>query len=139
MSHGDIMIYPFRLRLLRLAAGWSAVAFLCGSAAVGAAIQKAVPGADDKVVAYVRAKVYQAPARAPIADATILVQGGRILAVGPSGSIAVLERASGVRVAGPWNSHVHFFKPEWMDAAKQPAASTCWATPRIPPATTMRK
>lgn len=120
-----------RIRLhwtLRRLLLWDAVAFLLVSGVVGAASQAAPRTATDPVVAYIGAKVYRAPSTPAIPSATILVQGGRILDVGPAAAVVVPKGATVIRVdgltavAGLWNSHVHFFKPEWLDAANRPAS-----------------
>lgn len=74
-------------------------------------------------------RLLPAPDAAPIDDAVVLMQGGRILAAGPRASVQVpagardLGCAGGVVTAGFQNSHVHFMGPAWADAAtREPAA-----------------
>ncbi len=72
-------------------------------------------------------RIYAAPEQAPIDDGAILMQGGRILAVGPRDTVAArgarrLERCDGgIVVAGFQNSHVHFTEPKWEGADVRPA------------------
>jgi imidazolonepropionase-like amidohydrolase len=70
------------------------------------------------------AAVYVNPADAPIANGVVVVQDGRIAAVGRMGAVTVPK---GVKVldcrgltltAGFWNSHVHFIERKWANAAK---------------------
>ena len=73
-------------------------------------------------------RIYAAPEQAPIDDGAILMQDGRILAVGPRDTVAArgarrLERCDGgIVVAGFQNSHVHFTEPKWEGADGRPAA-----------------
>jgi len=73
-------------------------------------------------------RIYTAPDQPPLDDGAILMQDGRILAVGPRDTIATrgaarLERCDGgIVTAGFQNSHVHFTEPKWEDAAAKPAA-----------------
>lgn len=78
-------------------------------------------------LAIVGARVFPSPEAAPIADATVLLRGGRIAAVGPRKSVAL---PPGVRVidgrgtsvtAGFWNSHIHLIKPPFHAPDEQPA------------------
>lgn len=79
------------------------------------------------LTAYVGAKVFPSPTDAAIEDATVLVKDGRISTVGPRLKIKVPSQAHVVHceglviVAGMWNSHVHFYTPEWLNAATAPA------------------
>lgn len=79
-------------------------------------------------LAVVGARVFPAPDAAPIDDATVLIQQGRIVAVGPRSRVKV---PAGVRVvdgqgasvvAGFWNSHIHLIKPPFHQPDAQPAA-----------------
>lgn len=68
-------------------------------------------------LAIVGAKVYPSPDAPAILDATVVVRGGVISAVGPSGEIEpgpsdrVISGDGLVVVAGLWNSHVHLLLP----------------------------
>src|SRR5207237_5140279 len=62
-----------------------------------------------------------------IDDGVVLIEGGKIRAVGrradvavPSGAVT-LDCAGGTVSAGFWNSHVHFTQPVWNDARTAPA------------------
>ena len=78
-------------------------------------------------LALVGGKIYVSPHAAPIEDGTVLVRGGKIVAVAKRNRVAVPKSAKvidchgKVITAGFWNSHVHFIEPEWDDAAKAPA------------------
>jgi hypothetical protein len=79
-------------------------------------------------VALVGATVYTSPAVAPMRDATVLVQDGKIVSVGSRRSTRVPKEAqildcSGFTItAGFWNSHVHFLQRKWSDAATLPGS-----------------
>lgn len=78
-------------------------------------------------VAVVGATIYTDPTAEPIRDGTVLMQNGRIAAVGSRASVRVPAGAStidggGLTVAaGFWNSHVHFLQRKWSTAATMPA------------------
>ncbi len=72
--------------------------------------------------------IYTAPALSPIRDGVVLVQDGKISAVGRRGSV-VIPRGTrtidcrGLTItAGFWNSHVHFLERKWASAGKIPAS-----------------
>lgn len=75
-------------------------------------------------LALVGAKIYPSPAGPAIEGGTVLVQGGRIAAVGPSATIQipkntkVLDCHGMVVTAGFWNSHVHILLPGLLHAEK---------------------
>ncbi len=72
--------------------------------------------AADAPTAFVGATVIDGTGAPPIADAVVIVDEGRIAAVGPSRSIAVPAGANVVEVPGKWiipgliDAHVHFFQ-----------------------------
>src|ERR1035438_1317436 len=78
-----------------------------------------------KSLAIVDALVYPSATAAPLPHASVLMQDGRIVAVGeriqiPAGAEVI--RCSGCAVmAGFWNCHIHFTEPKWENAAAQPA------------------
>lgn len=71
--------------------------------------------------------VYPSPAAQPIAEGTVVVRDGRILAVGPGSTVKVPRGAKvldckGMAVmAGFWNSHVHLLTQGLMQAERLPA------------------
>jgi len=93
----------------------------------GAQSSADVPAAPASL-ALVGARIYPGPDALPIFDGTVVVAGGKIVAVGkreevevPGGAV-VLDCAGLVVTAGFQNSHVHFTEEKWLDAAHQPAA-----------------
>jgi imidazolonepropionase-like amidohydrolase len=97
-------------------------------ALAGCAVQRLAADSASPDLALVGCKVYPSPEEKPLADATVLVRGSRIVAVGPASDVPVPPRAKtiecgdGVVTAGFWNSHVHIMTPPLMDAERQPAA-----------------
>jgi imidazolonepropionase-like amidohydrolase len=77
-------------------------------------------------LAIVGAKVYTSPEAHPIANATVVIRGGRIASVGEHVAVPMgvtrlaCERC--IVLAGFWNTHVHFMESKWADASHQPAA-----------------
>ena len=73
-------------------------------------------------------KVYVSPEAEPLLDGAVVIQDGKIAAVGPKASIKLpsgvetLDCSGLIITAGFWNSHVHFMERKWADAAKIPAA-----------------
>jgi imidazolonepropionase-like amidohydrolase len=78
------------------------------------------------LTAYVDAKVFPSPTDPVIEDATVLVKDGLIVGVGPRLKLKIPKGANIVHcdglviVAGLWNSHVHLYTPEWLNAATAP-------------------
>ena len=74
-------------------------------------------------------RIHLAPNAAPIDDGIVLMQGGKIVAVGPRSTVTIptgardLGCAAGVVAAGFQNSHVHFIGPAFANAERQPAAA----------------
>lgn len=71
------------------------------------------------------AKIYSSPDTPPATHVTLLIRGGKIVALGsnvrtPAG-IAALPCNGCVVFAGFWNTHVHFTGPQWEAAASRPA------------------
>jgi imidazolonepropionase-like amidohydrolase len=72
-------------------------------------------------------RILVAPDAAPIADGVVLMQGGKIVAVGPRSTVTIpgsareFDCAGGVVAAGFQNSHVHFTGPAFVNAGGQPA------------------
>lgn len=71
-------------------------------------------------------RVYPSPTEKPIEDGVVVVEHGKITAVGPPAAMPIPPGAqtldcSGCTItAGFWNSHVHFFERKWADAAAIP-------------------
>ena len=71
--------------------------------------------------------IHLSPAEEPIRNGAVLVEDGKIAAVGRKAAVRVPRNAqvidcSGLAItAGFWNSHVHFFERKWADAATIPA------------------
>ena len=71
-------------------------------------------------------RIYPSPSANPIDNAVVLMQNGRIAAVGKRGQVAVpksvqvIDCTGKVIVAGFWNSHVHF-ETGWQDAPLAPS------------------
>src|SRR5438132_985712 len=67
-------------------------------------------------------RVISSPDSAPLDNATVVVESGRITAVGPSSRVRiptaakVIDCAGLLVVAGFQNSHVHFTEKKWTDA-----------------------
>jgi imidazolonepropionase-like amidohydrolase len=71
-------------------------------------------------------RIYPSPSANPIDNAVVLMQNGRIAAVGKRGQVAVpksvqvIDCTGKVIVAGFWNSHAHF-ETGWQDAPLAPS------------------
>lgn len=85
------------------------------------------PSASSHAVALVGGRVQPSPEAAPISDGVVLIDGSRILAVGPRAQVplppgaSVIDCAGATVTAGFWNSHVHFTGPEFQGAESAPA------------------
>jgi imidazolonepropionase-like amidohydrolase len=79
------------------------------------------------VLAITGAKIYASPADAPIENGIILIEDGRILALGPIDAVKIPEGAETLKcdgmfiTAGFQNSHVHLTESKWEEAKKQSA------------------
>src|ERR1041385_3232792 len=75
-------------------------------------------------VALVGGTIYASPADAPIEDGIVVVNEGKITAVGNRTVVEIpssgqLLNCSGFTItAGFWNSHVHFFERKWANAVE---------------------
>jgi cytosine/adenosine deaminase-related metal-dependent hydrolase len=72
------------------------------------------------MLALVGGTIYVSPTEEPIRDGVVLIQNGRIAAVGGRGLSQASKTldCSGLTItAGFWNSHVHFFERKWANAA----------------------
>jgi len=74
-----------------------------------------------------RGTIYVSPTEEPVRDGVVLIQGGKIAAVGSRALVQLPQTiptldCSGLTItAGFWNSHVHFFERKWANAATTPA------------------
>ena len=79
-------------------------------------------------LAIVGATIHTSPTEEPIRNGVVVVEAGKIAAVGRRGSVrvpqgaTVIDATGSTMTAGFWNSHVHFLERMWMDPAKIPAA-----------------
>jgi imidazolonepropionase-like amidohydrolase len=79
-------------------------------------------------VALVGGKIYPDPLSTPIVDGIVLIENGKITAVGEKGRVHVppgfdtVNCTGATIVAGFWNSHVHFTEPKWEGAAALPVS-----------------
>jgi imidazolonepropionase-like amidohydrolase len=79
-------------------------------------------------VALIGATIYTNPADAPVRNGVVLIQNGKLSAVGTRGQVKipqgtkVVDCAGHTITAGFWNNHVHFMERKWADAASIPAS-----------------
>ena len=112
-----------------------AAAFVVLCCAIPPASQTA---AGDRTLILAGGKIYTSPTAPPIANGVLLVQDGKIAAVGKSGEIALPAAAQKIDctgliiTAGFQNSHVHFTEPKWDDAAHQTVALLRTEAGRVP-------
>lgn len=106
----------------RRSSSWLTTLLLAASAA-GPAIATTEP----PTTVLRAARILVAPDAAPVDDGVVLMRGGRIVAVGKQGTVAIPAGArestcgpGGVVAAGFQNSHVHFVEPAVQDAGRQP-------------------
>ncbi len=87
------------------------------------------PAAQAADLALTHARIYPSPDAAPIADGTVVVHDGRIVAVGPKSAVhaprgaKVLDLKGAVVTAGFWNSHIHLMSPPLLKAETRDAAA----------------
>jgi len=71
------------------------------------------------------ARILPSPDAPAIEPGTVLIRGGRIVAVGPEVSIPpearIIPGEGRVVTAGFWNAHVHFTEPKWKSLARKPS------------------
>lgn len=96
--------------------------------AIMAAMMLAQTAPPDGSLALVGGTIYTAPTDAPLRNGVVLVENGKIAAVGIRGKIKipqgtkVLDCTGHAITAGFWNNHVHFMERKWSEAAGIPAA-----------------
>ncbi len=77
-------------------------------------------------MALVGGTIYVSPIEEPIRDGVVLIEDGKIAAVGSRSAVKIppasqLLDCSGFTItAGFWNSHVHFFERKWANVAAIP-------------------
>ena len=81
----------------------------------------------NRQLALVGGTIYASPTQEPMRDGVVLIEDGKIAAVGSRASVRIPRGiqtidCSGLTItAGFWNSHVHFLQRKWADAASVPA------------------
>jgi imidazolonepropionase-like amidohydrolase len=71
--------------------------------------------------------IYPAPFQPPISNGVVLIENGKIMAVGEKGKVQIppgvemIDCTGRTIVAGFWNAHVHFTEPKWENAANLPS------------------
>jgi imidazolonepropionase-like amidohydrolase len=79
-------------------------------------------------LALVGGTIYTSPTEEPIRDGVVLIDSGKILAVGRRAAVRlprgtdVIDATGSTITAGYWNSHVHFLERMWTDPATIPAS-----------------
>ena len=101
---------------------WPAASLVLACFAV-ASTRAATPG---ESLVLTGARILPSPTDAPIEEGVVVIRDGKIAEIGAAGvappaGARVIDCKGLVVTAGFWNSHVHFFRPEWLDAAKEPA------------------
>jgi imidazolonepropionase-like amidohydrolase len=82
-------------------------------------IAKGIPGSRSEALAIVGGTVIDGTGAAPLADFVVLVEKGRIVAVGPRAKIKIPHGATKVDARGQyilpglWDMHAHFEQVEW--------------------------
>lgn len=91
-------------------ARWRLYFFAAALGLLGAPLATAAP------LAFVGATVLDGTGKAPLPDATVVIDGDRIVAMGPSAAVVVPADATRLDVRGKWllpgliDSHMHFFQ-----------------------------
>ncbi len=115
-----------KLRTLFFALGLVATAAILSNSP-----RAASPGLQETVsstpIALVGARIYVSPFQEAIKNGVVIIQNGKIVAVGSKGHVRIAEGTgtfdcSGMFImAGFQNSHVHFTEAKWNNAAELPA------------------
>ena len=84
-----------------------------------AELSKTIPGSRDATLAIVGATLIDGTGAAPIPDAAVVIQTGRIVASGPRAKVKIPKAAQMVDARGKfllpglWDMHAHFEQVEW--------------------------
>ena len=76
-------------------------------------------GRSARAFAFVGATVIDGTGRPPIPSATVIISGGRIVAIGPSASVRIpsgterIDAAGKYIIPGLWDMHAHYEQVEW--------------------------
>lgn len=82
-------------------------------------LAQTLPGRRTGLLALIGATLIDGTGRAPIADATVVIDNGRIVAAGPTASVAIPAGAARIDVSGRylvpglWDMHAHYEQVEW--------------------------
>jgi imidazolonepropionase-like amidohydrolase len=82
-------------------------------------ISKGIPGSRAKTLAIVGGTLIDGTGAAPVPNAAVVIQNGRILAVGPRSKVKIPRGANVVEATGKtilpglWDMHAHFEQVEW--------------------------
>src|SRR5579864_4316673 len=82
-------------------------------------ISKGMPGSHSPTLAIVGATLIDGTGAAPVADSAVVIQNGRIKAVGPRSKVKIPKDANVVDAKGKfllpglWDMHAHFQQVEW--------------------------
>ena len=118
-----IACMPTTRQILTLLLSSAIVPALTGTAVLGQPLKSS--NAD---LVLVGGTIYVSPTEEPIRNGVVLIQGGKLSAVGSRARLRIPPTAqsldcSGLTIAaGFWNSHVHFFERKWENAASIPAS-----------------
>ena len=84
-----------------------------------AAISKGISGSRAETLALVGGTLIDGTGSAPVPNATVVIQTGRIIAVGPRSKVTIPKQATVVDATGKtvlpglWDMHAHFEQVEW--------------------------
>src|SRR6185436_9258055 len=90
-----------------------------GLAALAETAQALRVGGGDGPVAYINARLVDGAGTPPVSDAVVVVDGGKIIAVGPRSKVSVpagartIDAAGNTLLPGLWDMHAHFEQVEW--------------------------
>ncbi len=82
-------------------------------------ISKGIPGSHSATIAIVGATLIDGTGAAPVADSAVVIEDGRIKAVGPRSRVKIPKNANIVDAKGKfllpglWDMHAHFEQVEW--------------------------